>query len=123
MVGKIKSIKPAGSFDSQHGTLYKSVYEFEDGTVLTANHKTEVSKYKAGDEVEYEVTKDDPKWGKSGKVSSINNFQKKGNNNASFALSYSKDIYIAKIAAGQDPQGKTLLDTANLFLKWLNENS
>ena len=53
---KIKSISPNGTWDSQHGTLFKQRVEFEDGTVLVANSKSEEPPYKVGDVMEYHVT-------------------------------------------------------------------
>ena len=66
---KIKNIQGAGDYDSKHGKLYKFEYEFEDGTILTANHKTQQSPFKIGDEAAYEVkgTNDYGSWGKVSK--------------------------------------------------------
>lgn len=76
MLSKVKSVQNTGSFESEYGTpdangkklLYKFEYEMEDGTILTANHKTTTSPFSAGSEVDYEVTKTHPEHGKSGKV-------------------------------------------------------
>ena len=65
---KVKSVQATGSWSSQHGLMYKFEYEFEDGTVMVANHKTETGNFKVGDLVDYEVTKDN-EYGKQGKVS------------------------------------------------------
>lgn len=69
MTSKIKNIQGAGDYDSKHGKLYKFEYEFEDGTILTANHKTQQSPFKIGDEAAYEVkgTNDYGSWGKVSK--------------------------------------------------------
>lgn len=82
MISKVKSVQPNGSFQNDFGAiqdnpdlpnhgkklLYKFEYEMEDETVITANHKTNTSPFPAGTEVEYEVKKDDPNYGKSGSV-------------------------------------------------------
>lgn len=67
-LSKVKSIQSNGSFDGQYGMMYKFEYQFEDGTILTANHKTDKSPFKEGDEVDYNVTKTHPEYGKSGTV-------------------------------------------------------
>lgn len=64
---KIKSIEPSGSFESKYGKMFKFIYGFEDGTVLTANSKSESCPFKVGDEVEYEV-KVENTYGKQGTV-------------------------------------------------------
>lgn len=76
MITKVKSIQANGSFENDYGTLqengkkllFKFEYEMEDGTIITANHKTQECPFKAGDEVEYEVKKTHPDYGKSGSV-------------------------------------------------------
>ena len=65
---KIKAIQANGTYKSNYGLLYKFEYEFEDGEVVQANHKTENSPFNIGDEVEVEVTKTFD-WGKIAKVS------------------------------------------------------
>lgn len=82
MLSKVKSVQANGSFPNDYGAvqdnpdlpnhgqklLYKFEYEFEDGTVMTANHKTTVSPFPEGSEVEYDIVKTHPEHGKSGKV-------------------------------------------------------
>ena len=66
MISKITHIAANGHYDSPHGRLFKQQYAFEDGAELSANHKTEASPFKVGDEVEYEVngTNSYGAWGK-----------------------------------------------------------
>jgi hypothetical protein len=66
MISKITHISPNGHYDSPHGRLFKQQYVFEDGGELSANHKSENSPFKVGDEVEYEVngTNSYGAWGK-----------------------------------------------------------
>lgn len=82
MITKVKSVQASGSFENAYGAiqdnaelpnhgkklLYKFEYVMEDGVVITANHKTTTSPFQAGSDVEYEVKKDDPEYGKSGTV-------------------------------------------------------
>ena len=67
MISRIKNIQGDGHWDSQHGRLYRFEYEFEDGTILKANHKTQTSPFNIGQDAEYEVTKTN-EYGKIGKV-------------------------------------------------------
>lgn len=68
MVSKITKITQGKPYDSQHGTLYGFFYTFEDGTNISANHKTVQSPFQVGDEAEYEITGTFGKDGKRGKV-------------------------------------------------------
>ena len=79
----VKSVQSTGSFDMEiEGkgtiTLFKFEYEFEDGTILTANHKTNTSPFPAGTPVEYEVKKTHPEHGKSGSVKKPDSGQHSG---------------------------------------------
>ena len=71
-LSKVKGVQPSGSFDMEINgntvTLYKFEYVFEDGIVLTANHKTTTPPFPEGTEVEYEITKKHAEHGMSGKV-------------------------------------------------------
>ena len=76
-LSKVKQVQSTGSFENDYGTLqdngkkllFKFEYVFEDGVVMTANHKTTVSPFPEGSVVEYEVKNTHPEHGKSGKVS------------------------------------------------------
>lgn len=72
MIAQITAIQGSGDFTNDYGHFYKFEYTFNDGVTLQANHKTPESPFKVGDEVEYEVKRDDPKFGKSGKVGKPN---------------------------------------------------
>ena len=66
--GVIKSVQPAGSWDTSDGTtLYKYEYEMEDGQALTAFHKKQEPVGQPGDKVEYELGKNTQR-GWTGKV-------------------------------------------------------
>lgn len=64
-VKKVASIQGAGMYEGQHGTLYSFDYSFEDESTLRANHKSQQSPFKPGDEVEVIVkgSRDGFNWG------------------------------------------------------------
>jgi len=64
---KIKKADFLNTFEFNGDTFYAHQYQMEDGTQINANHKTQ-SPFKVGDEVEYEVTGNDPKGNPKGKV-------------------------------------------------------
>ena len=66
-VSKVKQIQGDGTWNSQHGLMYSFMVTMEDGTTLKANSKSQEPPYKVGDEVEYQVTKEN-QYGKQGKV-------------------------------------------------------
>ena len=63
---KVKSVQSNGTWDSQHGTMYKFEYTMEDNTVINALHKS-ATPFNSGDDVEYIITKTN-EYGNSGKV-------------------------------------------------------
>jgi hypothetical protein len=48
---KVKNVQSTGSFDFNDKTFYSFEYEFEDGTSGIANHLSQASPFKSGDEV------------------------------------------------------------------------
>ena len=48
---KVASIQGAGTYNGQKGLLYRFEYTFDDGSTISANHKTQEPPFKAGDEV------------------------------------------------------------------------
>ena len=50
----VKNVTGSGTYDNQYGTFFKFEYEMTDGTILSANHKTQ-NPFPIGSEVEYEV--------------------------------------------------------------------
>jgi hypothetical protein len=48
---KVKNVQSTGSFDFSEKTFYSFEYEFEDGTSGIANHLSQASPFKSGDEV------------------------------------------------------------------------
>lgn len=105
---KVKGVQASGSFENQYGSvqdnpelpnhgktlLYKFEYVMEDGTVITANHKFPEGNFKQGDSVEYEIKKDDPQYGKSGKVTKpgAGNFGGKTNPSQPFKGGVGEDL-------------------------------
>jgi len=83
MLKIIDSIQGAGTYESQHGTLYSFEYVFEDDSTIKANHKTLTSPFKSGDEVEVIVkgTKDNFSWGQVKKPESVNYSSNKSSSN------------------------------------------
>lgn len=67
-LSKIEQITPNGTWDSQHGLLYKQEVTFEDGTLLNAYSKTQTPPYSIGDLREYVVKKENS-FGKLGTIS------------------------------------------------------
>lgn len=67
-ISKVTSVQANGTWESKYGLMYRFDYEFADGTSLQASHQKAENAFVVGTEVEYEVKKDDPKYGKSGNV-------------------------------------------------------
>ena len=117
---KIKNVQGKGSWQADHGLMYSFEYTLENGEVGLAYHKTVEAKYKEGDSVNYEVSKDKQGNNKFSFLTvdkPFNNYSNKKPSQGSFALSYAKDLLIAdKISYDQ------LIPTANKFNNWLKEN-
>lgn len=124
MKAKVKSVIPKGTYESQYGLMYK--YEISIG-----EHTGEYSskKYQTKDaegfpfvvdcEAEYEYTPDDkyPKIKPAQTGNYSGGYKKSNGGNASFALSYAKDLVIAdKIEI------ERILDIATKLNNWLNTN-
>lgn len=141
--GKVKQVQGDGVWND----FYKFEYDFEDGVTLTAFHKTQEPRFKAGEECIYIVTKQN-KYGNSGKVDKIQDAPATqgasagvGNSrgwkpksiedlkaeqrvkNPSFALSYAKDFITDLNIEKDDPAdvAKTTCMVADVFNIWLNE--
>ena len=79
MIAKITHITGNGTYNSPHGMLYKQLYVFDDTVEVSANHKTEASPFKIGDEVEYEINGSNSygAWGKVRRPDQEGKFSKK----------------------------------------------
>lgn len=121
---KVKEVIQEGTWNSNQGDLmYKHRYTFEDGVIMQASHKS-ITPFPIGSEVDYEVKKNDPTYGKSGSVKkpqdgnfNSNNRGSKQSSLASFALSYAKDLAIGGVIKEDQ-----ILTCASRFNTWLKEN-
>ncbi|MEM6815294.1 MAG: hypothetical protein AAF600_13065 [Bacteroidota bacterium] len=120
---KVKNVQGNGTWNGKDGTLfYRYDYVMEDGVALQASHKT-TDLFKVGDEVDYEVTREN-QYGKSGNVSKPSDYRpatgklngSKGNQ-ASFALAYAKDLAVGGVIKVEE-----VLDHAGKFNEWLKSN-
>ncbi len=124
---KITKVEMLREFTSSHGTvLYPHRVTFENGDIATAN-KVKQNAFKEGQEIQYELEEDarGNKKFKEYKEAAYSGGGKKGSN-ASFALSYAKDLYVKdmeKINHGMSEEvAKKIMICAGMFNKWLNEN-
>jgi hypothetical protein len=125
----ITQVTGAGTWDSPNGILYKFAYSFDDGITITAQHKTETPRFKEGEKVGYEITKTN-QYGSLGKVhkleavsTQINGSSSFKEKNASFALSYAKDVYIGLYGAKEPAEvAQDITDLADIFKTWLDNN-
>jgi hypothetical protein len=97
MTSKIKAIVPNGNWTGKYGTMYSFKVTFEDGVTIEANSKTDQPPYRVGDEMSYEITNDDPKFGAKGRVFKPEAGQY--SNNASPAVNGNRDAIIMKQTA------------------------
>ena len=118
-------------FDSNYGKLYSFLVEFENGDSGFYNSKNKDNpKFTVGKEADYTV---EEKQGNKGSYNIIKPVKKdftttydKGSSkggNASFALSYAKDYYIA-CCNHIDPKtdADTICEVAEIFKNWLDKN-
>lgn len=116
---KVTQVQGSGTWND----LYKFEYTFEDGTVLTAFHKTAEAPFKAGDLAEYEVRKETER-GKSGKVGkpqqgSYQPRQQDPDKQKNIARSVALNNAVA-LHAGATTDLELVLVTADTFEAWLN---
>ena len=131
MKGKILEIDSTGSWEGQHGVMYTYMVKLQTMNDLTfqgvANAKSETIEglpYKVGEEVEFEHTESGNEYPdklKIKKEGSDNYSGKQKGNNRSFALSYAKDLAVAKIEKGEPGQETTvIIEQADKFVAWLD---
>lgn len=131
MTSKIKAITPNGNWTGKYGTMYSFKVTFEDGVTIEANSKTDQPPYRVGDEMSYEITNDDPKFGAKGRVFKTDAVQ--FSNNASPAVNGNRDEIIMKQTAlkcaaefNAQRTGATpdqVIKDASLFFVWLKNNN
>ena len=120
MKANVQSVEAKGSYDGKYGLMYK--YEVHIGEHVGeysskkyATKEAEGFPFIIGSEAEYEYEAHE----KYPKIKTVSNWSggKKTGGNASFALSYSKDLVVAgKVSIDQ------ILDTATKLNNWLNSN-
>ena len=126
MTSKIQSILPNGNWSSKYGTMYSFKVGFEDGVTLEVNSKSEQPPYKVGDEMSYEITNDDPKFGAKGRVFKPDAGQ--FSNNARPAVGDARDMMIMKqtalkcaseFNAQRSVAVQVVIDDAQAMFDWL----
>jgi len=53
---KVKQVTANGTFESNFGLMYKFEYQFEDGAIVNANHKSQGGAFAVGTVLDYEIT-------------------------------------------------------------------
>ncbi len=118
-------VKVLPEWSNSYGTFYPHYVTFENGDVAITN-KTKENAFSVGQELQYELVGEDNVGNQKFKEYRENPSQSQGQgSNASFALSYAKDITVARITTGLEADKELMNDlikTANIFNKWLNEN-
>lgn len=126
MKATVKSVQANGTWESNGKTFHK--FEIQIGEHLgeySTNKFTDKDAddfpFKEGQEAEYEFVAHE-KYPKI-KLPFKEYKGKQTGSNASFALSYSKDLHVAAIGdSGVVPSSDTVTDYATELLKWLNNN-
>jgi len=120
-IKRIESVKEWG--EGERKILYHNL-EMENGDKINIGKK---KPQEVGYELTYEIIGEDQEYNKAKSVQKQEGGFK-GGNNASFALSYAKDIVCANYNGEVNESwwletSKTTTAIADEFLKWLNENS
>lgn len=134
----VKNVQGAGSFFSKAGNcqMYGFDYEFEDGVLMTANHKTEHPPFGIGSQIEYQI-KETNQYGNKGSVGKPKEPHVGGSsfhsNNQSTPSTFAKtpevqDMIIRqssvkasidfKVASGSNASIKDVLDTAEIIFNY-----
>lgn len=121
----VKSVSPQGSFESQWGTFFKFILEFEDGFSGEYLSKSEQqNKFIVGQSVDIEVTTRQYNGQTINKIKPASNFQ--GGGNKPLAQNISRDELIVKQNAltnacnivGSDDVAK-IIEIADAFKEWV----
>lgn len=120
---RIKAVKEVKEWSNDYGTFYQHLIEMLNGDKIEISKK---KKYEPGQELTYEIV-GDPGQHEFTKAKTAqkpqDHFKAGKGSNASFALSYAKDIAIAAYENGGDKLSTdNILAVASKFNKWLNEN-
>ena len=129
LTSKVTKAEYKDSFKSEYGELHSFAIEFENGDRGFYSSKSkDQNKFIEGSEADYEK---EEKQGKNGVYYKIKPAKKefssngysgssKKSSNASFALSYAKDLGIANIGQGKVIHAEDITKVADHFLNWLN---
>ncbi len=134
MKGKILEIIYKDMWEGQYGTMYTFNIKLQTMNDLTfqgvANAKSETIEglpYKVGEEVEFEHTESGNEYPDKLKIKKegADNYQNRPDtggkgSNRSFALSYAKDLAVARINNGMQYDAKSIIEQADDFVKWLD---
>ena len=132
---KLTNIESQNSYTTQHGTFYNYQLTFDNGDVGQYGSKKESIKllpFGDGDTLYYEYhggqypkikkpSKNNPNDNSYSNNSNRSNSTGRTNsysNNASFALSYAKDLAVAHIAKGNEFGSKEIIKVADALLTW-----
>lgn len=123
---KIQSVEMLQEWTHQASgdTMYPHKVMFENGDIAIANKK-KPNAYTVGQEIKYTLQGQDNQgnW-KFKEVQQKQNWNRGGKQGgpASFALSYAKDLAVARINNGTTTSSQDVLKVASEFTKWLKEN-
>ena len=120
---KINKVEMLPEWSNSHGTYYPHKIHLENNDVGIINKKSK-NAYSKGQELTYELNGTDNVG--NNKIKEIkpefNGYKKSQGNNASFALSYAKDLAIANISQGKEVTAKQVVKVAETFNDWLKAN-
>ncbi len=119
---KITKVEMLPEWTGANGTFFPHKVTFENGDIAIANKKTQ-NAYSEGQEIQYTLDGVDNYGNKRFKEHRESTYSggKKGSN-ASFALSYAKDLAVAHIRNGVEYKADDIMKVAGKFNQWLNEN-
>lgn len=120
MESKITKLNYSKSWTGSHGEMHTFDIEFENGDKGQVNAKSKEPKYKVGDSVNYTKTPNG-EYPDRIKIEMQQGFQKKGSDRRAFALSYAKDIAVAKIEKGESMSTEKVFEIADKFFEWMEK--
>ncbi len=122
----VKSLKQDGSFESQWGTFFKHIIEFEDGMIAEYLSKSETqNKFIVGKETEVELTSREYNGKTINKVKPVspdfkpsNNYSNKPNDKVQELIVKQNALTNACNIVGESDVAK-ILDIADAFKEWV----
>ncbi len=126
MKKSVKSIKQDGSFESQWGTFFKHIIEFEDGMIAEYLSKTETqNKFIVGKETDVELTTREYNGTTINKVKPVstdfktnNNYSNKSKDNVQELIVKQNALTNACNIVGESDVAK-ILEIADAFKEWV----